>query len=356
MRWLVGLVIAGGAAGALWFFIIEKDVFPAGAAPAASTGGPAPIAVETAGVSRGAVKREIEAVGTLRSNESVMIRPEIAGRVSEIQVEEGAQVSKGKPLVRLDSAIARAQLEQARASLILARSNHERANELYRKGAGTQRAFEETVFKLRADEAAVALAQAILEKSTITAPFDGILGLRRISVGDYVTPGQDFVNIESIETLKVDFRVPEIYSGLLAAGQTIRVSVDAFPGVAHEGKVYAIDPAVDPNGRAVILRARLPNREGKLRSGMFARVVLTLEERKNAILIPETALVPVGTDHYLFRVADGKAVWTKVKIGQRERGSVEVLEGLAPDAVIVTEGALKLKDGSRVRVVSAKVS
>ena len=198
---------------------------PATAATAASD-----VIVNAAHMKIGTIRRQIEAVGSLRSDELVIVRPEIAGRISEILFEEGQQVSRGTPLVRLDAAIARAQVEQQNASLALSRVNHERAQDLMRKGAGSQRAFDEALAKLRADEAALALAQATLDKSTLMAPFDGILGLRKVSVGDYVNPGQDIVNIEHIETLKVDFRVPETYAAQLKAGQAIRVSLDAIPG------------------------------------------------------------------------------------------------------------------------------
>ena len=176
-----------------------------------------------------AVRRQIEAVGSLRSNESVIIRPEIAGPHHRDPVRRGPAASrKGMPLFRLDAAIARAQLEQAKASLVLSKANHERAEDLYRRGAGTQRARDEGVAKLHADEASVALAQATLDKSTLIAPFDGMIGLRRVSVGDYVNPGQDLVNLENIESLKVDFRVPEIYAMQLKVGQTVRISLDAI--------------------------------------------------------------------------------------------------------------------------------
>jgi membrane fusion protein (multidrug efflux system) len=242
-------------------------------------------------------------------------------------------------------------VEQAKASLVLSKANHERAEDLYRRGAGTQRARDEAVAKLHADDASLALAQATLDKATLVAPFDGIIGLRRVSVGDYVTPGQDLVNLENLELLKVDFRVPEIYSRQLGVNQTVRIRLDAIPNSAYEGQVYAIDPAYDPNGRAIILRARLANRDGALRSGMFARVTLLIDERQDAIVVPETALVPLGQDHFVYRVVDNKAVLTKVKVGQRRQGQVEILDGLERDAVIVTEGALKLRDGSAVRTV-----
>jgi len=354
MRLLIGAVVAVAiAATAGWYFVRGQDAaVPASAA--AATAGSQAVVVEAGPVKLGAARRQIEAVGSLRSNESVIIRPEIAGRITEILFDEGQRVRKGAPLIRLDAAIAQAQVEQAKASLVLSRANHERAEDLYRKGAGTQRARDEATSKLRADEAALSLAQATLDKATIVAPFDGILGLRRISVGDYVTPGQDLVNLENIESLKVDFRVPEIFSSNLAAGQAVRVSVDAIPDATYEGKVYAIDPAHDPNGRAVILRARLLNRDGLLRSGMFARVTLLIEERREAIVVPETALVPIGHDHFVFRVVDGKALQTKVRIGQRRQGQVEIIDGLAHDSVIVTEGTVKVRDGAAVRTIAPK--
>jgi membrane fusion protein (multidrug efflux system) len=310
--------------------------------------------VEAGPVKLGTVRRQIEAVGSLRSNESVIIRPEVSGRIAEILFDEGQQVRKGTPLFRLDSAVARAQVEQAKASLILSRANHERAEDLYRRGAGTQRARDEAVSKLHADDATLSLAQATLDKMTLVAPFDGIIGLRRVSVGDYVNPGQDLVNFENLESLKVDFRVPEVYSMQLKVGQTVQINLDAIPNRTYDGAVYAIDPAHDPNGRAIILRARLPNRDGLLRSGMFARVTLLVEEHDQAIVVPETALVPIGQDQFIYRIVDGKAVMTKVRVGQRRRGQVEIIEGLAHDAVIVTEGAVKLRDGTAVRAVAPR--
>ncbi len=348
MRWLIGIALAGClAAGAYaWRHYIQAPAAQAVSAVAPASNDPV---VNAAPVKIGSIRRQIEAVGSLRSDESVIIRPEISGRISEIVFEEGQKVARGTALVRLDAAIARAQVEQQNASLALSRVNHERAQDLMRKGAGSQRAYDEALAKLRADEASLALAQATLDKATLSAPFDGILGLRKVSVGDYVNPGQDLVNIENIETLKVDFRVPETYAMQLKTGQDIRVSLDAIPGATYDGKVYAIDPAHDPNGRAVILRARMANKDGLLRSGMFARVTLIIEDLKERILLPETALVPMGQEHFVFRLVENKAQLTKIKIGQRRTGVIEVVEGLVPSSIVITEGALKLRDGVTVR-------
>lgn len=348
-------VVLAGIAG--WQFApqIKAKFWPIAAASDTKSAGAsqgsekAPIPVEIRPVSLGRVQQQIEAVGSLRSNESVILRPEIAGRITEILFEEGQPVRRGAPLVRLDSAIARAQVNQVRASIALSRANFGRAEELFGKGAGTQRARDEALAKLAADEASLALAQATLERSTITAPFDGVLGLRQVSVGDYVTPGQAMVNIESLEQLKVDFRIPEIYARSVAVNQPVRVRLDAMPGSVFDGRVYAIDPAFDPNGRAAVLRAQLPNPEKQLRPGMFARVTLIVDERSNAILVPETALVPIARDVFVFRVVDGKAVQAKVRIGMRRGTEVEVQEGLSADDRIISEGGMKLRNGQFVR-------
>ena len=352
MRWLIGAVLTGGLVIAAGGWLYAKQ--PSRNAAVSEAPPPVQIAVEAAPVEIGPIRRQIEAVGSLRSNESVIVRSEIPGRIGEILFEEGQSVTRGTPLIKLDATVARAQVDQQNAGLVLSRLNYERAEGLLTKGAGSQRAYDEAFAKLRADEAALALAQAVLDKATLKAPFDGILGLRKVSVGDYLNPGQDLVNIENIETLKVDFRVSETHAVHLKVGQIIRVTLDAIPGTAYEGKVYAIDPAHDPNGRAVVLRARLPNKDGRLRSGMFARVVLVLEDLKQRILLPETALVPMGQDLFVFRLDDGKAKLTKVKIGQRRSGSVEVIEGLDESAVIITEGALKLRDGALVSAQMTK--
>ena len=352
MRWFVGIILIAVlvAAGYGWkhiepYFGLQRTAAAPSPAPAANE-----VAVVAAKVKVGAIRRQIEAVGSLRSDESVMIRPEISGRVAEILFREGTKVARGTPLVRLDASIAAAQLAQQKANLTLSRANQDRAKSLMTKGAGSERAHDEALAKMRTDEAALALAQATLDKATLVAPFDGVLGLRRISVGDYVNPGQDLVNIENLEAMKVDFRIPEIYALQLKVGQTIRVSFDAIPGKTFEGAVYAIDPALDTNGRAVILRARMANTESVLRSGMFARVSLLLDDNVQRVLVPEAALMPVGQEHFVFQVGEtGRASLTKVKIGQRRGGEVEIAEGLANDAVIVTEGVLKLRDGSAIR-------
>lgn len=321
---------------------------PAASAPSGPPGGFA-MAVEAVAVKTKNLQRQIAAVGSLRSNESVIVRPEIAGRIAQFMFTESQKVARGMPLVALDASVFRAELAESRASLGLSQANFARAEELMQKGAGSARGRDEAIAKLRADEARVQLAQARLDKTTIMAPFEGVIGLRKVSVGDYLNAGQDIVNLEMIDPLKVDFRVPENYLSALAPGQALRVTVDAYPGRGFDGAVYAIDPLVDQNGRSILLRARLPNADGALRPGLFARVALVLTEKADALVVPEQAIIAFGTDQFVFRIVDGKAAMTKVKLGIRRDAEVEIVDGLKPGDTVVTAGQMKLRDGVPVR-------
>lgn len=364
---LLVLVALGG--GAYWYFVKQggtintllagKVPSPGGAssgAPAAGgpPGGTPPIPVEALPVKVGTVSRQVTAVGSLLSSESVVIRPEVAGKVSEIAFLEGQAVKKGAVLIRLDDSIARATLAQAQASIAFSRAELSRAEELYRQRTGPARNREQALAKLQSDEAAVQLARAQLEKLTLTAPFDGVLGLRKVSVGDVVAAGKDIVNLEAIETLKLDFRVPELYLPTVRTGQTLKVAVDSFGGRTFDGTVYAIDPLVDVNGRAVVIRARVPNTDGALRPGLFARVALTLDQNPNAVLVPEQAVSAFGNKQFVFKVVEGKAVQTTVTLGERRNAEVEITAGLQPGDVVVTAGQLKIRDGAPVMVVNNK--
>ncbi|CAO3402244.1 efflux RND transporter periplasmic adaptor subunit [Azospirillum palustre] len=370
------LVLAALAGGAYWYFVKQGGTVAgltamvngaiSGGAPAqggASSGaagaakppgGAPPMPVEAAQVRVGTVERTVTAVGSLLSNESVVVRPEIAGRISEIAFKEGQRVAKGTVLVRLDDAIARATLAQAQASIAFSRAELSRADQLVRQNTGPLRNREQASAKLLADEAAVQLARAQLDKQVIAAPFDGVLGLRKASVGDFVQAGKDIVNLEDIDTLKLDFRVPEMFLPAVKVGQTVRVAVDAFGGRSFDGTVYAIDPLVDVNGRALAIRARVPNPDGSLRPGLFARVSLTLTTVPDAVLIPEQAIVAFGKDQFVFKVVDGKVVQTRVVLGERRNAEVEIAKGLAPGDMVVTAGQLKIRDGVPVTVLPAK--
>jgi len=255
--------------------------------------------------------------------------------------------------VRLDPAIPEAEVEQAKANLTLAKSKFDRAVDLAQRNYISGQAKDEAENNLRVAEAALQLAQAKLAKTDIRAPFSGIIGLRSVSVGDYVKEGADLVNLESIDPLKVDFRVPEIYLRQVQPGQSLTITLDAMPGNGYDGKVVAVNPLVDAAGRAIVIRAQVSNRDQTLRPGMFARVRLITRDQSDAMVVPEQALVPQGAEQYVYKVVDSKASRVKVETGQRRDAKVEVVSGLKPGDVVVTAGQLKLREGAPVTVVAA---
>jgi membrane fusion protein (multidrug efflux system) len=309
---------------------------------------PPPPTVEVAPVERGTVVQSVQAVGTVRANESVTIRPEIAGLVSAINFAEGQPVKAGQLLVSLDDSVHAAEVREKEADSKLARIEYDRANKLVSARAAPVEVKDRAEAELQAAEAAVDLAKALLDKTRIRAPFSGTVGLRHISVGDFVTVGQDLVGLMEIDPLKVDFRVGEIFLSDLTPGQSIELSVDAFPGQRFTGEVYAIEPLVDVNGRAVVIRARLPNEDGRLRPGLFSRIALIVDTAAAALLVPEDAIVPRGDQHFVFRLVDGKALLTEVVLGKREARRVQILEGVGPGDVVITAGQMKLRDGVAV--------
>ena len=248
----------------------------------------------------------------------------------------------------------RARGAPAKANYVLAKQKFDRAVDLAKRNFISGQAKDEAENNVKVAEASVQLAEAKLAKTDIRAPFSGIIGLRSVSVGDYVKEGADLVNLEAIDPLKVDFRVPETYLGQVQVGQSLQIALDALPGKTYQGKVTAVNPLIDAAGRSIIIRAQVGNQDTTLRPGMFARVRLITRAERDAMMLPEEALVPQGTDKYVFRVSDGKVTRVKVETGQRRDGKVEIVNGVNKDDVIVTAGQLKLRDGVSVRVAGAE--
>lgn len=325
---------------------------PAGAPARAGAGGS--VAVEAADAVTVSLSRAVSAVGTLRAAESVVIKPETAGRIARIGFEGGARVRKGDLLIALDAAIVAAESEQTRAELALAQANYQRTVDLAQKQFVSERARDEAAANLRVLEARLKLAQARLSKTEIRAPFAGVLGLRNVSLGDYVREGDALVVLEDVSSMQVDLRLPERFLGQIRRGQQLRVEFDAWPGREFQAVLEAIDVQVDANGRSVVARGRLANADGLLRTGMFAKASLTLSENPKAVMVPEEAVVPMGSDLFVYRIVDGKAFRTRVSTGQRREGRVEIVQGLESGERVVTAGQLKLqRNGQPVRVVAS---
>jgi len=324
----------------------------AGAAATPRAGGPGgPIAVEMGKPEKLDWPKTVMAVGSLRSDESVIIRAEQSGRITALNFKEGQPVRMGQLLVQLDDSLARAELEQAKANQKLGKAKFDRAVELQQKNFISGQARDEAENAMRVADATVSLAQAKLTKLFIKAPFSGTVGLRTAGVGDYVKDGQDIVNLEKTDPIKVDFKVPEVFQSKIRVGQALSVDLDALPGKPFTGSVYAVNPQLDTAGRAVVLRAQMVNRGGELKPGMFARVRLTLAATGEALVVPEQSVAMQGEEQVMYKVVDGRALRTKVVVGQRREGKAEIVEGLGANDVIVLAGWQKLRDGAAVRAV-----
>ncbi len=314
-------------------------------------GGNRVIAVEVATAVATRISTDVRAIGSLQSDETVQLAPEIAGRVATIDFEEGTPVKAGDVLVKLDDSLLRAEVADTEARLNLAKANNERARQLARTGNVTDRSRDEAVTNFETATAALELAKTRLDKHLLRAPFDGIVGVRTVSVGAFVAVGTPVVNIEKIDGIKVDFKVPEVYLTSIAVGQVVDVTVDAIPGKTFEGRIYAINPQVDVNGRALQVRARIENKDLVLRPGLFARILIKGAVERDVVLVPESAIIPRAGDNFVFRVQDGRANEVRVKLGERSNAQVAITDGIRAGDVIVTAGQHKLRDGAAVDVV-----
>jgi len=331
----------------------------AGGPPGGGPGGPPQemkLPVEAVTLKAEDLARGLSTVGTLRADESVVVRPEITGRISRIHFNEGQRVAAGALLFSLDASVLGADVNEARATLENARRANARVGQL----ANQQLISRSDADKARADlgvsQARAASASAQLAKTSIRAPFGGVVGLRDVSVGEVVSPGQALVNLVRLDPMEVDFSVPESELTRIAAGQKVSVSVDAFEGELFDGEVTAIEPAIDPNSRSAKLRARINNPGSKLRPGQFARVALGTDRQQGAaLLLPEQALMQDGDTRFVYTIVDGKAKRVEIKTGQRVPGKVEVVSGLKPGDQVITAGQTKpmMHDGVGVMVLPA---
>lgn len=328
---------------------------PSGAAPRAGAGGatggggpPLPVLAVPARTERLAL--EIEALGTARANESIEVTSKTSNTVTTVRFTEGQQVRKGAVLVELDSEQARADLAVAEAALKESASQYRRSRELFETKVLSQQQIEQIEATHDANRARVAAARARLNDTIVRAPFDGRVGLRRVSVGSLVAPGTVMTTLDDTSSIKLDFSVPETAVGALEPGLVLTATSAAYPEQRFAGIVASIDSRIDPTTRAVTVRAILPNDSGLLKPGMFLTVRLE-RGATDMLTVPEESLLPEQGDMFVWVVADGQASKRKVQIGQRSVGSVQVVAGLQPGELVVTEGTQRLRDGARVEVL-----
>jgi len=292
---------------------------------------------------------EVEALGTARASESIDVTAKVSNLVTAIRFTEGQQVRKGDILVELDGAQARADLAVADAALKESASQLQRSRELYETKVLSDQQIEQIESTYSANLARVAAARSRLSDTIIRAPFNGRVGLRRVSVGSLVAPGAVITTLDDTSTIKLDFTVPERVVAAMKPGLTLEARSVAYPGQVFEGKVASVDSRVDPNTRSVIVRALVPNDDGLLKPGMFLNVHLS-RGTADVLVVPEESLVPEQGDVFVFVVQDGKASKRRIQTGQRAVGTVQVTDGLQAGEIVVTEGTQKLRDGTSVSV------
>jgi len=292
------------------------------------------------------LQHTIQVVGTFRANESVIIRPEINGRIHRILFDEGQPVSSGDPLVQLDASAFEAELAQTQARANLSRIEYERAANLLERNVGSENERDSKLAQLRINESDVELTRTRLAKTTIRAPFDGVTGLRMIGPGDFVNAGQDLVELTDFSEMKLDFSIPERNLADVRTGQRISVEVDALPGQRFDGEIYAIAPSASAGSHNLRIRARVPNHDLQLRPGLFARIEILIGEDEQALMIPEEAIIPQNREFFVMRMNDQNQVsMIPVTLGTRQFGKVQIASGLDAGDIIVTSGHIKLRPG-----------
>lgn len=342
---------------AAWAIYATQHRPEAGSGPppgAAGGRGGGPAAVTTATVRSERLSQKLEALGNARANESVDISSKTSNVVAAVRFRDGERVRAGQVLVQLDDAQARADVAAAQAAVTESESQYNRSRELLNTQALSKSSFDQLEATLKANRARLQSAQARLEDTVIRAPFSGRVGLRRVSVGTLISPGDVITTLDDTSVIKLDFSVPETFVATLREGLSVRATAPAYPGRAFVGKVASIDSRVDQNTRSVIVRALLANEDGALKPGMFLNVALAKDERET-LVIPEEALTPDAEKQFVFVVADGKAQRREVRIGGRSPGSVEITAGLEAGDRVIVEGTQKVRDGAPVNAIDRVV-
>lgn len=363
IRYIIYTLLLLGIAYLVYYRITENkkisgDAGPRGAGAKGGKGGPGGaggpgMAVEGIIVTASSFSNSLEITGNIEANESVVLHSEVSGLVTGIFFKEGSQVSKGAVLVKINDKDIQAQLRDAATKLDLAASNENRAKQLLQKGAISQEEYDSSLANLQSLKAQSQLIQAQLAKTSIVAPFSGKIGLRAISVGEYLTPATAIANLLSTNPVKVSFSIPEKYAEQIKLNAEIEFSTDAS-GKSFNGKVFAIEPGIDPLTRTLQIKALANNPKGELIPGSFAKVKLALSTLKDAILIPTEAVIPVLSGKVVYISKDGKAKQVDVVAGTRKAEHILITSGLNIGDTVLTTGAMTLKPDAPVKVKLVK--
>lgn len=289
----------------------------------------------------------VEALGTGKANESVFITTQTSDIVQKIHFDDGDLVKQGQLLLELNDVEEKARLAELNVNLQEALKQLKRIKNLAKNNVASEQLLDEQLAKVNVLNAQMDVAKTQLDELLVKAPFDGILGVRQISVGALVTPGDVVTTLDDLSFIKVDFDIAESHLASVALGQKIRATSVAYPGKVFEGQITSIASRVDPSTRSVQIRANIKNEDLKLRPGMLLQILLQ-KQVLQTLVVPEVVLVPVEDKQFVFLVKGDSVALVEVKVGRRKPGKVQILSGLEAGDVVVTEGTLKLRDGSKV--------
>jgi len=308
-----------------------------------------PLAVDGIIVTAHSFANNLEITGSIEANESVVLRSEVSGLVTAINFKEGSNVNKGAVLVKINDNDIQAQLQDALTKENLSATSENRAKQLLAKGAISEEEYDIALANLKSLKAQAQIVRAQLAKTTLRAPFSGKIGLRSISVGEYLTPSTVIANLMSTNPVKINFSIPEKYVGQIKLNSAIHFATDAS-GKNYTGKVFAIEPGINQQTRTLQIKALAPNSNNELLPGSFAKVKLTLSTQNNAILIPSEAIIPVLKGKMVYISKNGKAQQVQVEAGTRTAESVVITSGLNVGDTVLTTGAMALKPDAPVKV------
>lgn len=325
----------------------ESKAAGAGAGPAGGGGQPA-MPVEVAVAMTDTVVDAIAATGQIEPVQSIELRPDVEGRLVEIYVREGTMVGRGAPLFKVDDAELKAQVARAEADRDLARQALARTKDLLAQNASSQADLERAEATARSNAAQLDLLKVRLARTTVRAPFAGVLGQRFVSLGDYVTTSSRLIVMQTVSPQRAVFQVPERYADKVEKGQRVAFRVAALPGRDFTGVVEFVDPVVQLPGRTITVKAEVPNPKRELQAGMFIEARLATEVRPRATVMPEEAVLPLQGANFVWVVADGKATRRQIELGVRTPGFVEVRSGVDPGDQVVVGGQERLAEGAPV--------
>lgn len=358
-RYIFYLVLALGLAYLVYYRITENKKIEGGGPGGAGPGkggkgkGGAPLNVDGIIAATSNFSSNIDITGSIEANEAVTLRSEVAGLVTGIYFKEGSNVSKGTALVKINDRDIQAQLREVITRENLSASNENRAKQLLAKGAISQEEYDTSLAELQTLKSQVQLIRAQLAKTTIIAPFSGKVGLRNISMGEYITPSTTIANLLSTNPVKINFSIPEKYVSQLKPNSDISFNIDGS-NKTFSGKVFAIEPGINQTTRTLQIKALAQNASGELLPGSFAKIKLSLTTIKDAILIPTEAVIPVLKGKVVYISKNGKAQQVPVETGTRTADKILVLSGLNIGDTVLTTGAMALKPDADVKVKIAK--